>query len=159
MALAITSLSDMWDCIPQSLYSVTSALGEIIYTDVRPLGDSVLIQVLFSALYTKLLETAKNCSPEEEPRATESGPETPSSMSKSSVCMMLAEASCCIDEDNKHTDAINNLIKQAKQRQNVEDTELLEPAQYSLGEGQSELVSTKSYMRYNETFLSNIFIS
>lgn len=68
MALAITSLSEMWDCIPQSLYGVTSALADIICTDVRPLGDSVLIQVLFSALYTKLLETAKCCAATEDPK-------------------------------------------------------------------------------------------
>lgn len=116
MALAITSISEMWDCVPQSLYAVASALGDIICSDVRPLADSVLIHVLFSALYTKLLETAKTYSTPDEPKASDARPQTPSSMNKSAICIMLAEASCCIDEDNKHTEAINELIRQAKER-------------------------------------------
>lgn len=123
MALAISSFLEMWDCIPQCLYSVTSALGEIICTDVRPLGESVLIQVLFSALYTKLLETAANYASVDDAKPSDSQPPTPSSMSKSAICTMLAEASCSIDEDCKHTEAINALIKQARERQKSgEDT-------------------------------------
>lgn len=121
MALAITSLSEMWDCIPQSLYGVSSALNEIICTDVRPLGDSVLIQVLFSALYTKLLEAAQNCSSSEDLAKPPDGQQTPSSMSKAAICTMLAEASCCIDEDNKHTESINDLIRQARDRRGYEE--------------------------------------
>lgn len=123
MALAISSFLEMWDCIPQCLYSVTSALGEIICTDVRPLGESVLIQVLFSALYTKLLETAANNASVDDAKPSDSQPPTPGSMSKSAICTMLAEASCSIDEDCKHTEAINALIKQARERQKSgEDT-------------------------------------
>lgn len=38
MALAISCLSEMWDCIPDCLYNVASALTEILSTDIKPLG-------------------------------------------------------------------------------------------------------------------------
>lgn len=47
-------------------------------------------------------------------------------MSKSSICTLLAEASCCIDEDNKHTEAINNLIKQAREQQNTDNADIFD---------------------------------
>jgi hypothetical protein len=56
MALAITCFFEMWDAIPECLLRVTMCLIEILPADIKPLGDSVLIQILFSALYTKLLE-------------------------------------------------------------------------------------------------------
>lgn len=38
MALSISCLSEMWDCIPDCLYTVTSSLMDILPTDVKPLG-------------------------------------------------------------------------------------------------------------------------
>jgi hypothetical protein len=58
MALAITCFSEMWDAIPDCLYTVIMCLVEILPADIKPLFDSVLIQILFCALYTKLLECA-----------------------------------------------------------------------------------------------------
>lgn len=58
MALAITCFSEMWDAIPDCLYTVFMCLVEILPADIKPLSDSVLIQILFCALYTKLLECA-----------------------------------------------------------------------------------------------------
>lgn len=58
MALAITCFSEMWDAIPDCLYTVIMCLVEILPADIKPLADSVLIQILFCALYTKLLECA-----------------------------------------------------------------------------------------------------
>lgn len=102
MALAISCLTEMLDCLPNNLFVITSTLSEIITTEVRPLGESVLIQALFSALYTKFMEIA------EKDIANRTGETT--ALSKSSICTTLAEAICSIDEDNKHTEAIQNLI-------------------------------------------------
>lgn len=151
MALAITSMAEMWDCIPQSLYGVTSALGDIICTEVRPLAESVLIQVLFSALYTKLLEAAKSFPSPEEPPASDARPQTPSSMSKSAICILLAEASCCIDEDNKHTEAINDLIRQAKERQ-CADSGLFDMGDENLADAQVNAVHNRSPRAVNNKF-------
>lgn len=101
------------------------------------LGGSVLIQTLFSALYTKLIEATKpgpielhpvnvakvdNKIPIAEPASV-----PPKMSAKATICNMLAEAICSIDEDNKHTDAIHALINQARESQRAtgmaEDTD------------------------------------
>lgn len=102
MALAVSCLTEMLDCLPTALFVITSALGDIITTEVRPLGESVLIQTLFSALYTKLIETADKDAILNKEQST--------ALSKSSICTTLAEAICSIDEDNKHTESIRSLI-------------------------------------------------
>lgn len=125
MSLAISCLSEMWDCIPDCLYTVASALSEILSTDIKPLGSSVLIQILFSALYTKLVEATKldgGGGAEAESAAETSANKSSTaaaetSANKSSICNILAEAICSIDEDNKHTDAIGALIQQARDSQ------------------------------------------
>lgn len=106
MALAISCLTEMLDCLPNNFFVITSTLGEIISTEVRPLGESVLVQTLFSALYTKLTEIA------DKDAATRNGENT--ALSKSSICTTLAEAICSIDEDNKHTEGIHNLVSKAQ---------------------------------------------
>lgn len=105
MALAISCLTEMLDCLPRNFFIITSALSESISTEVRPLGESVLIQTLFSALYTKLVETS------EKDAANRSGETV--ALSKSSICTTLSEAICSIDEDNKHTESIRNLVTRA----------------------------------------------
>lgn len=77
------------------------------------LGESVLIQILFSALYTKLLEASKTETMESDglPNSTDNQEQ------KSSICNVLAEAICSIDEDNKHTESITALINYARESQ------------------------------------------
>lgn len=38
MSLALTCVSEMWDCIPEGLYKVTSLLQDITPVSVRPLS-------------------------------------------------------------------------------------------------------------------------
>lgn len=109
MALAISCLTEMLDCLPNNLFVLTWTLGETISTDIRPLGESVLIQTLFSALYTKLIEIAGK-----DVANTIGETTTITALSKSSICTTLAESVCSIDEDNKHTEAIQNLITKAQ---------------------------------------------
>lgn len=106
MALAISCLTEMLDCLPNNFFVITSTLGEIISTEVRPLGESVLIQTLFSALYTKLIKIT------DKDAANRNGDNQ--ALSKSSICTTLAEAICSIDEDNKHTEGIHNLVSKAQ---------------------------------------------
>ncbi|XP_059216379.1 uncharacterized protein LOC106093356 isoform X1 [Stomoxys calcitrans] len=101
MSLALTCVSEMWDCIPEGLYKVTSLLQDITPVSTRPLSDSVLMQVMFAALYTELIKTAEKYEKfNNEDRAT--------------ICFTLSEAICSIDEDDKHTDQIDLFLKQAK---------------------------------------------
>lgn len=55
MAIMLSCLTEMLDCIHPNVFSMTATLGEVITTEIRPLGESVLVQTLCSALYTKLL--------------------------------------------------------------------------------------------------------
>lgn len=112
MSLAISCFSEMWDCLPDCVYKVTHALMEILPTDVKPLGDFVLIQILFSALYTKLLEAILvETDLEKENGGTSAGSD------KIAIYQQLAEAICSVDEENKHTDQLNKLLEQAKESQ------------------------------------------
>lgn len=113
MALSISCLSEILDCLPSNLYAITTALSEIISTEVHPLGESVLIQTLFSAMYTKLLEASE--------RDTINRNTATATLSRSSICNILAEAICSIDEDNKHTEAINNLVLRSQKFTQTDD--------------------------------------
>lgn len=103
----------MLDCIPANLFHITSAFGDIITTEVRPLGESVLIQTLFSALYTKLLETSTNEITKEKENTIDPGAVESTSLNKASVCSILGEAICSIDEDHKHTEGIQMLLNRS----------------------------------------------
>uniref|UniRef100_A0A182JX97 Uncharacterized protein n=1 Tax=Anopheles christyi TaxID=43041 RepID=A0A182JX97_9DIPT len=127
MSLSLSCFSEMWDCIPDCLYTVTICLAEILPAEIRPLGDSVLIQLLYIALYSKLLEVAET-EAEAEAKEQANGTVSPDAASnapvstinmkpKSVICQTLAEAICFIDEDNKHTEQINSLISQARESQ------------------------------------------
>ncbi|XP_037940493.1 uncharacterized protein LOC119673299 [Teleopsis dalmanni] len=79
MSLALTCVSEMWDCIPEGLYKITSLLQDIIPVSTKPLGDSVLLQSVFAALYTELIKSAESYEKEKND-------------AKSSICYSLSEA-------------------------------------------------------------------
>lgn len=114
MALAISCLTEMLDCLPNNFFAITSMLGEIISTEIRPLGESVLMQTLFSALYTKFVEIAEKDAATTTSMTMTTAPTTAIALSKSSICTTLAEAICSIDEDNKHTESIHSLVAKAQ---------------------------------------------
>ncbi|XP_053688770.1 uncharacterized protein LOC128737999 [Sabethes cyaneus] len=133
MSLSLSCFSEMWDCIPDCLYTVVSCLTEILPAEIRPLGDSVLIQLLYIALYSKLLEAAESETEAELKEQREPKDVQPSTSAegvvstvnvkpKSVICQTLAEAICFIDEDNKHTEQINSLINQARESQRAANT-------------------------------------
>lgn len=126
MALSISCLIEILDCLPNNFFVLTNALNDIIPTEVRPLGDSVLIQTLYSALYTKLLETA-------EKDAASRSDETVA-ISESSICLTLSEAIVRIDEDNKHTESIRNLVTKAQGRIGLDRQSDQEHGAYDFGD-------------------------
>lgn len=131
MKLILACFSQFWDCIHWSLPQIANLLQEHIQVDVIPLNHSCLLQILVSALYTFLLKKSEKCPKEvrfaESPKekktekavssfdATNSNPE--------SIALAVAEALCSIDEDNKHTDQIEDLLEQVKNsRRNLAST-------------------------------------
>ncbi|XP_055373568.1 uncharacterized protein LOC129606945 [Condylostylus longicornis] len=133
MSLAITCLSEMWDCIPDGLYKICMLLSEIVPVATKCLGDSVLIQILFAALYTKLLEMALN-EEKNSNEVSESHNIESQNPSKASICHSLCEAICSLDEDNKHTEQLKLFLKQIKESKNVKFT-VLNRANYNIGGG------------------------
>lgn len=51
MSLALTCVSEMWECIPQGLYKVTVLLQDIISVSTKPLSMSIKVisHTLFDA--------------------------------------------------------------------------------------------------------------
>lgn len=60
----------------------------------------MLIQILYSALYTKLFESSETANAESNVNAE-----------KTSICLRLSEAICSIDEENKHTDQLSTFLE------------------------------------------------
>lgn len=112
MAVMLSCLTEMLECIPSNVFYIAAALSEIITTEIRPLGESVLVQTLCSALYTKLLAIIENENAAEV--ADRKAGSTPNvGKCHSTVCSTLAEAVCALDEDHKHTERIHALIARA----------------------------------------------
>lgn len=108
----------MWDAIPDCLYTVIVCIVEILPADIKPLGDSVLIQILFCALYTKLLECASvEENDNDVPIAVNEGDPNIVVRSRRTICQILAECICAIDEDNKHTELLGALVNQSVESQ------------------------------------------
>ena len=117
MVLAITCFCEMWDAVPDSLFNVTACLIEILPADIKPLGDSLLIQILFCALYTKFLECGAAGNEKDPPPETDASTSDHSGKSKATICQILAENVCAIDEDNKHTELLQGLVNLAAESQ------------------------------------------
>lgn len=109
MAIMLSCLTEMLECIPNNVFFMAAALGEVITTEIRPLGESVILQTLCSALYTKLLAIVDG----ENATAADQTIEAIPNLGKSSICSTLGEAICALDEDNKHTEGIQALIERA----------------------------------------------
>lgn len=120
MALILACFSQFWDCIRCTLPQICNLLQELIPAHIIPLNHSCLLQILVSALYSYLLKKSEKeqkevrfaVSPKKEhaEKAVTSFDATNST--PASISQAVAEALCSIDEDNKHTDQIEDLLEQ-----------------------------------------------
>ncbi|XP_025829489.1 uncharacterized protein LOC112904216 [Agrilus planipennis] len=93
MSIIIGCFIQMWICVCPKLSVVANLLQEALDPGVNPLGGSVLLQIVITALYSKLLEMQIE--------------------SDINTVTTIAEGVCSIDEDDKHTEEIAELLKQA----------------------------------------------
>lgn len=107
-----------------SLAKICSIIQDILPADVVPLSHSALIQVLVSALYSDLLHL-----PEEKTKqvkfsdagksptvsTTKLGEKKNEIINENEIALAIAECLCSIDEDNKHTDQIEEFLEQVKE--------------------------------------------
>lgn len=124
MSLTLALLSFYWDCANPVLTQISTLLQEIIPADIVPMNNSALLQILVSALYSAFLHISEGPKKEvrfADPVATPSGNSKKSSTSFDAanssieaIALAVAESLCSIDEDNKHTDQIEEFLEQVK---------------------------------------------
>lgn len=138
MSLVLACFSQLWDCVNPVLPKIASLIQDILPVDVIPLRHSALLQVLVSALYTELIvkskgETQKAVRFEDQATTVQeennvnqlrdannyANKKSSSSFdgtanSAEAIALAVAEALCSIDEDNKHTEQIDEFLDQVK---------------------------------------------
>lgn len=136
MSLFLASLTQLWQCFPSCIVRIATLISEILPSDVTPIGNSVLLQILSAALYSTLLEKSEKCvqlqkscsASSSRSRSTERLKSTekkltiidgatnidPPANSVESIALAIAEGLCSIDEDNKHTEEIEAMLEKAK---------------------------------------------
>lgn len=135
MSIVLGCFSQLWDCVNPTIPRLTALLQEILPVDVIPLRNSALLQILVSSLYTELLHKAqaqekksvsffKDVSVKDEPHISNSHHKGKEALehknsvtsfdgtcsSVDSIALAIAEALCSIDEDNKHTEQIDDFL-------------------------------------------------
>ncbi|CAH1960087.1 unnamed protein product [Acanthoscelides obtectus] len=126
MALTLSCLSLLWDCVHPVLRKIADLLQNYMPFNVVPLHQSCLLQIVVNALYTKFLNDsqalAKNkvCVDKDKVRQKISVTSAEASyQSKDEILLAVAEALCSVDEDNKHTDQIEEFLENAKNTDKV----------------------------------------
>lgn len=123
MTLILVSLTQLWQCIPSCVARIARQFTEILPSDIIPLGNSVLLQILSAAIYSAFLDKSEKCLQKMTPsKRSEDGEDKKSSVTSfdgslnnvETIALAVAERLCRIDEDNKHTDEIENLMEKAK---------------------------------------------
>lgn len=144
MSIVLACFSQLWDCVNPVFAHIAALLQDILPLSVTPLGHSTLLQLLVSALYSELLKrsqeqkksikfsvdhtksevVANGC--EKQPSTSnieKDAMEHKSSITSfdgtihtvESIALALAEALCSIDEDNKHTEQIEQFLDDVKE--------------------------------------------
>ncbi|XP_060801824.1 uncharacterized protein LOC106130373 isoform X2 [Amyelois transitella] len=143
MSLCLTCISRSLDCVPRTFYNACIVIEKTLPSHINPVGGSVLLQMLITVAYEEMLNWAKNEArreknvpangeahnmsdrpnrPRKHVRIVSLGNTTTSSSvsfdgshsSPSSIALAIAEALCSIDEDDKHTQEIEQLVTQSR---------------------------------------------
>ena len=135
MSIVLACFSQLWQCVDSCVSRIAYLVQELLPVNVHPIGNSCLLQLLLSSLYSELLRISE-CQKKEVKFADCAVTKDPL-VHKNSVCsfdgttsteeaiaLAIAEALCSIDEDNKHTEQIDEFIEQAKYYSNTEDDQL-----------------------------------
>lgn len=121
MSLAIGCFTELYVTAPTPVLRTAFALNDIIPAHCRPIGGSVLLQVLCAALYSTLQDVSakiSNDSQNEPPAYVDTTCELSvfNPFERTTAATALAEAICSIDEDDKHTMQIDCFLLLVKER-------------------------------------------
>lgn len=141
MSLVLACFVHLWDCVCPVLPRIAFLVQDILPIDVIPLRHSVLLQLLISALYTELINSrqidtqktvkliAEQTKAHDENfvnklqdmkvaenviRHKHLSQSDGISASTESIALAIAESLCCIDEENKHTEQIDEFLEYTK---------------------------------------------
>jgi hypothetical protein len=89
VGVAMDSLIQLADCLPEPVLNAAMVLEDALPADVHPLAGSVLVQLVITALYSKLQAASTN-----SPQAT-----------------ALAEVLCSLDQSTAYDDKIEAFIR------------------------------------------------
>lgn len=125
MSIVLGCYSQLWECIHQSIPLIASIIQDLLPGSVMPIGKSVILHILNAALYTELLTKSENIKKElrfvEATPAKEKSEDHKNSITSfdgtintpEAITLAIAEALCSIDEDNKHTEEINEILNKS----------------------------------------------
>ncbi|KAL4706908.1 hypothetical protein ACJJTC_012367 [Scirpophaga incertulas] len=141
MSLCLSCISRSIDCVPRTFTNACLIIEKTMPSHINPVGGSVLLQMLVTVVYEEMQNWAKKESVKEKTGSTANGDAYTGIMSKpkqvrivslantttsssssfdgshsspSSIALAIAEALCSIDEDDKHTQEIIQLVAQSK---------------------------------------------
>ncbi|KAF5286871.1 hypothetical protein FQA39_LY00404 [Lamprigera yunnana] len=142
MTIVLACFLQLWDTIDFAIPRIACLLQNVLPADITPIGKSTLLQILVSALYKELMlksnQTKKsvkfrditndNISSNVQGQLTLEHKNSICSFdginsSVEAVALAVAEALCSIDEDDKHTTEIDELLTQAKLSLELYDTQ------------------------------------
>jgi protein KIAA0825 len=141
MTIILACFIQFWNCMNTTVPRIAFLFQDILPAGIKPLGKSVLLQILISGLYSEFRgkaeclknnvkfferkltknESSINNNTDEPLQHKNSVCSFDSTASPESIALAVAEALCGIDEDNKHTEEIDELLTQAKLTLESED--------------------------------------
>lgn len=117
MSLALACFGEQYICAPSGLLRTALKINENIPAHCHPIGGSVILQIMCSALYTNFLkvkaDAVTSSSTNEPSQPIPGGLDRDDTIS---LAIALGEAICSIDEDDKHTLQIETLLDSVGER-------------------------------------------
>lgn len=113
MSQALTYFTELLICLPSSVLTLSNFLTELLPANIHPMGQSIFLQLLLSALYTELINSS-------EKQLMIPGQVPIDSKILLNIRDQLAEALCYIDEDDKHAQQMAEFVSRV-QDAGVED--------------------------------------
>lgn len=113
MSQALTYFTELLICLPSSILTISNFLTELLPANIHPMGQSIFLQLLLSALYTELINSS-------EKQLMIPGQVPIDGKILLNIRDQLAEALCYIDEDDKHAQQMAEFVSRV-QDAGVED--------------------------------------
>lgn len=119
MSLALACFGEEYICVPAGLLRTALGINDNIPAHCRPIGGSVVLQIMCAALYTNFLKVKSDSGSYSSAARSNEFKLVAGGLKRNdtvSLAIALGEAICSIDEDDKHTLQIESLIRSIRER-------------------------------------------